>query len=270
MVGAAALESATTIVALDKQDVAVVVGAVDVGIGHGPALVAMRDDLGPHPLAEALVEHKVFAQKFVLQSLRLHLPRVFDDAAFQLEHIFKAPVFQVGARLFAADAAGAVHHYVAVLFVGQQIGHQGQFLPESGHIGQNGVFEMPHLAFVVVAHVHQDGVGGLGQCVEGGGVQVLSRLGGIESRVIDAIGHDFLAHLDGQRKKGLALGFHRDVEAKVGENAKIVHGLFKTRELAFRHRQLGIDALAGHVDAPQHAQFAVHAVQFVAEGVGIR
>ncbi len=77
------------------------------------------DVLRASPLAQAmaerdaLVEHEAFAAPAALR-LR-HLFQIFEDAALEVIDLGKAAREQMGARLLAADAAGAEHRDPAVL-----------------------------------------------------------------------------------------------------------------------------------------------------------
>ncbi len=263
--GAAALEFFAARRALDKKNVAKFIRAVLVIIVWLAALVAICDDFRADPLAEAFVKNKIFAHKFVFQTLRLDLPGVLDDAAFQLKNIFKTPVFHVRARFFAADAAGAVHHDFFVFFVGQKFGDERQFLPKSGNIGQNGIPKMPHLAFVMVSHVHQNRVRFGSDFVKIGGFQVCSVIGRVKIGVFDAVGHDFWADFDGEREKRFSIVFDGDVQPHVFQKFKSFERGFERLEIGLRHGNLGIDALGGYINPPQNAHFVHQNEQLIPE-----
>src|SRR5690349_1849683 len=123
---------------------AIVVGAIYMTVTGSPALVACADDFFTDPLAHALIEDKIFPQEFIFQSFGLHLSCIIYDPAIKLVHILKSLMLQVGARLFASDAACAIENYFLIFFILQEIGHRGKGLLESIHIGADGIFEMPH------------------------------------------------------------------------------------------------------------------------------
>ncbi len=255
--------------ALDKQDVAVFVGAVGMIVVGRAALVAAGDNGIADPLAQPLIEYEIFTDKLVGQTLCLHLPGVFDDAAFELENILKTLVLQVSAGFFAADAAGAVHHDVFVFLICQEFRHVGQFLAESIHIGCNSAFEMADFAFVMVAHINQDGIGRIGEGVEFFSLEVGAAIGGVEIGVVDPIGYYFWAQFDDEGKEGFAVVFDRDVEPQALKKQDVVHGRFEGLELCFGYGNLCVHTFAGHVDAAEHAQFVEHPVQMVAEELRI-
>src|SRR5690606_39660013 len=71
--GAAIVHGGGTGVTLDEQQVAGLIGTVDMGVTGSAALVAMGDDIIGNPLPPAVVEHKVLAHEFVLELLGLYL-----------------------------------------------------------------------------------------------------------------------------------------------------------------------------------------------------
>lgn len=103
--------------ALDKEQVAGVVGAIGVVVAVRAALVALRDDFVGDAFADAFVENEVFAVEFAGEVFFGDFFGVLDDATVELVDIFVAEVFEVGGGFFAADAAGAVEEDFLVLFV---------------------------------------------------------------------------------------------------------------------------------------------------------
>lgn len=190
--------------ALNEEEVAHDVGAVDVGVAGLAALMAAGDDLVADALAQAFVKDKVFAAKLIWQPLLPGVVGILDDAAFQLIDLVKAFVLEVGRGFFAAYAAGAVHHDVLVAVRLEDFLDDGQRVPEGVHVGGDGSLKMPHLALVVVAHVHDDGVLAVGQFVEFLCLEVNARVAGVKSLVVQAIGHDFGAHLEREFEEGLS------------------------------------------------------------------
>ena len=122
------------------------------------ALVTYGDDVLGDALAQALVEDEVLSNELTLDSFFFDFLCVLDDAAVELKYIFKTDVFHPGAGLFAADAAGAIHQEVFVLLVAHQIFGYLQLFAERVYVGKDGALEVANLAFVVIAHVDDDGV----------------------------------------------------------------------------------------------------------------
>ena len=110
--------------ALNEQDMAVFVGAINVVVAGLAALVAVRNNGIADTFAETLVEHEIFTDKLVAQTSCFHLPGVFDDAAFELEHVLETPVTHISAGFFATYATGAVHDDFFVALVGQEVGYE--------------------------------------------------------------------------------------------------------------------------------------------------
>ena len=72
------------------------------------------------------------------------------------------------------------------------------FVAESLCGWQNGPFEMPHLAFVVIAHVNDNGVVLIGEGVEFFGRNVLATIGNVKGVVVQSVGNNFVSDFDDQ------------------------------------------------------------------------
>jgi len=59
------------------------------------ALMALRDDIIGNSLGKALIEHKIYSEKTVLQPFGFYVARIFDDTPLQLVHIRKSFVLQI-------------------------------------------------------------------------------------------------------------------------------------------------------------------------------
>src|SRR5690606_12399134 len=172
------------------------VGTVYMGIARGSALVALRNNMIGNPLAPAVVEHKVFAQKLVFQFLFPHLARIFYDTPFQLVHILKAFVLIIGTGLFTADPSRTVLHYIlALLMFGKVSFYDIQGIPKSIHIRGYGIFKMSYFALIVVAHIYQHGILGLDQFVKFLRIYMYSPIRNIKGPIIQTIGHNLFSHL---------------------------------------------------------------------------
>ncbi len=142
--------------ALDKEQVAGVVGAIGVVVAGLAALVAFGDDFRCDAFADAFVEDEVFAVEFAGEIFFGDFFGVFDDAAVELVDIFIAEVFEVSGGFFAANAAGAVEEDFLIFFVFDEFLDELEFFAEGVSVGADGVFEVADFAFVMVAHVDDD------------------------------------------------------------------------------------------------------------------
>lgn len=61
-------------------------------IGSLSTLVTLGDHMRRYALAHAFVEHKVLPDKFAFKAFFPHLSGIVDHTAFELKHIFEAPV----------------------------------------------------------------------------------------------------------------------------------------------------------------------------------
>ena len=158
--------------ALNKEQTTRFVFAIRLRIAFLAALTAAADDFVRNALAHSVVENEILAAKFIFQALRFNLTDVFDDAAFKVKNFFEAAMQQVSARLFAANAARAVHNHRRLLFVFEHFSSYWQLLTKS--VGRNfqRVFKMPDLVFVVITHINDDGFRTLGKFVKFFGVQI--------------------------------------------------------------------------------------------------
>jgi hypothetical protein len=95
-------------IALDEQQVTIVVGAVGMFIAGFSALVATADHLAVYCFSQPVIENKILTNKFRRQLFFGYQPGIFDDTSVQLVYIFKSPVFQVSAGFLAPDAAGTI------------------------------------------------------------------------------------------------------------------------------------------------------------------
>ena len=83
-------------------------------------------------------------------------------------------------------------------------------VPEAG---QHRPFEVAHFALVVVAHIDNDGIRGVGQGIELSSGDVLAAIGDVEAIVVEAIRDDFVPHLDDELEETFVVSFNGDVEA---------------------------------------------------------
>src|SRR6056297_707144 len=166
------------------------------GVASFATLMAMRYHLIGNAFPPSVVKNKVFAHKFIFQVSIVHLSGVLNNPAFQLVHIFKALVFVIGTGFFAADTSGAVHDQFFVFFMlGKVLFNNVQRITKSIYIGCDGIFKMPYLAFVMVAHIYQNGILVFNEFIELLGTNMDSFIGNIKSVVVQAIGYNLLAHL---------------------------------------------------------------------------
>src|SRR6185295_10938959 len=94
---AASEHAFVAIITLDKEQVAVIVGTIDMTGTGLAALVANTDDVFSDGLAKPVVEHKIFPDEPGFESFFLYLAGIVNDAAIQLVDIFKAVVAHISA-----------------------------------------------------------------------------------------------------------------------------------------------------------------------------
>jgi len=254
-----------TIGALDEEEMAGVVGAVGVVITGLAALVAFGDDFVGDAFAKAFVEDEIFTDKFIGQAELLALAGIFDDAAFHHEHVVESFVQHVGAGFFAADTAGAIHDDIAVFFVFEQLFDMGECFAEGDYFGEDGLMEMTDFAFVVVAHIDDDGVGVGGQFIEFDGVEGMTALRDIEGGVIKTIGYDFVANFHFEFVERLAVVIDSDVESDAVEGGGAVEQLTEAFKIGFRYGYLGVDTFLSYIDAAPDAECDPFAEGLIAE-----
>ena len=195
-IAAAAVVLRGTVFALDEQQVTAVVLAVGMCIAGFAALVAVADDIVCNAFAEALIKYKVLAFEFVGDALLAGFVGIFDDTAFEVIYVLKTVVEQVCRCFLAADTAGAVHHDVLVLLIFQHVYRHGQLFAEG--IGRHfyGAVKMTYFIFVVIAHIHDNGIRIGADLIEGCCIEVLALAGHVETGIGNAVGHNLLFHLD--------------------------------------------------------------------------
>ena len=128
---------------------------------------------------------------------------------------------------------------------------------------------MAHLAFVVVAHVDEDGVILGRQLIKRFRVQVHTGFADIKRVVVEAIRHNFLAHLDGQLEERFAF-INGVIEANAVQKRNAVQVGFEILKPIRRDGNLGIDAFVRHIGAAHHSKFIPVGKQVVAEEVGVQ
>ena len=143
--------------ALQKQQVAGLIGAVAVPVPRASALVAVGNNVVAHALAKALVKNKIHPHEGVVEVLVGNLAHVVDDAAVQLIDVLKAVVLEVGRGFFAADSARAIKQYGRILFAAKLLKHLGKFLFKGVGFRQKRSLKMPDLGLIMVPHVYYYG-----------------------------------------------------------------------------------------------------------------
>jgi hypothetical protein len=113
------------IVALDKQQVTTIVGAIRMVICRVTTLVATGNNIGCNALPKSVVEHKVFSNELTVKPVFLYLFGIIDNAAFEVKYILKPMMQHIGTGFFAADTAGAVHNDIFILRVFQHVNRHG-------------------------------------------------------------------------------------------------------------------------------------------------
>jgi hypothetical protein len=177
--------------ALNEEQVATVVPAICMVITRRSALMAHTDNVFRNALAKAFVEHKILPDEFVLKSLLINLPGILYYPAVQLVYIAEPAVPYPCACLLTTYASGAVHEYRFVAMIGQQVFYNLQFLAERVNIGKYGISEVTHFAFIVVAHIHDDGIGIIGKVVERARINMRAGLCYVERLIVQTVCHNF-------------------------------------------------------------------------------
>ena len=115
---------------------------------------------------------------------------IIDNAALQLKPTFWTPLYFIQGLLFATNAARAIHQQVLSLasFIKSSA---TQLFTESIYVWQNGIFEMTHLTFVVIAHVNDYGVRVLGWLLNSSAFTCCPILVYVKVGIINAIGNVF-------------------------------------------------------------------------------
>ena len=246
------------------------VRAIQLAVAGFAALVAAAHHVLGDPLAEPLVEDEILTDVFFGQPLALALAGVLDDPAVHHADPLEAAVEVISARFFAADAAGTVHHDLPVFLIRQHFLHGGEDVAEVGHLRPDGSLEVAHRAFVVIAHVHDQGVFFIQELVYFPGAEVTAAFRYVEGLVIQAVGHDLRSHLDNQFQKGRGLGIDGDVETGSVQEGYGVQSLPERLYPRRGNGELAVDALGSHVDAAEHPQLRPPRVAVVAKGLRIR
>ena len=123
---------------------------------------------------------------------------ILNDATVQVIHIFKSFKLKIGACFFATNTARAVHDHFFIFMPFQVIDHQRQFLAEGIRIGAKRAVKSPHFAFIMIAHIHHNGIRIFDGFIEFYRVKVFSGVGRVKIRIVNSIGHNFIAHFNDQ------------------------------------------------------------------------
>lgn len=116
---------------------------------------------------------------------------------------------------------------------------------------------MTDFVLIVVAHIDEHRIRIVDHLIDAIGLQILADVAWVKALVIDAVGHDALAHLEAQHPKGFAVVFQRDVQAHlIQRRVRGEQRGFERVEIMLRHADLRVDALFRHVDAAEHLQFS--------------
>src|SRR5690242_19964611 len=107
------------------------ISAVGMRIAGLAALMAITYSLIPHRFPKPSVKNKIFTMEFIGKVLFFHLVGIMNNSAFKMKYIFEAIVQHPGARLFAANATGAIHNNVFVFLIFKHVNSHGQLLAKS-------------------------------------------------------------------------------------------------------------------------------------------
>ena len=114
---------------------------------------------------------------------------------------------------------------------------------------------MADFALVMVPHVDDDRVRGLGEGVELGRGHVLAAVRHIEGAVIEAVGDNLVSDLDDELEETAVIPFDGHVEPNALQPVDGLQGIPEGVELFRGQAELGIDAFAADVDATQDTQW---------------
>jgi hypothetical protein len=135
-------------------------------VARSTALMANGNDILRDPFTKTLIKYKVFADKPVVQSVFFDLPGIFYDTAVELKHITESMVFHPGTGFFASYSSRAIHQKILILLVFHKIFYDLKFFPEGIDIGANGMLEMTYLTFIMISHIHNNGIRVFGQLIK--------------------------------------------------------------------------------------------------------
>src|SRR4051812_41694638 len=88
---------------------AAIIFAIGMVIARLSTLMTIADDVRRNALAKAFIEHKIFSNEFIFQSLFFHLPRIFNDTTVELKNMFESAMFHPGACFFTPYTARTIH-----------------------------------------------------------------------------------------------------------------------------------------------------------------
>src|ERR1700674_2648225 len=126
----------------------------------------------PQPMAErdALVEHKAFAAPAALRFR--HTFQILQNSALEVVDLRKTAREQIGAGLFAADAAGAEHRNPPMLRRIEMARGKFPELPKALDAGIERAGEFAHRDLECIAGVDQERIRRRDQIVPGGGLDM--------------------------------------------------------------------------------------------------
>ena len=75
---------------------ATIIHTVRVVVTRLSTLMALRNNIVGNTFSQTMVENEILTDEFTFDIFFLDLFSIIDDATFQLEHIFKTLMFEIG------------------------------------------------------------------------------------------------------------------------------------------------------------------------------
>ena len=97
-----------TIIALDKELMAIIVCTVCMGIAGSTTLVAICNHTPVNGFTQAIIENEVLPNKLRFQFQVFYLLCIFDNSPVKLIYMLETFVLKIGAGLFASYSTCAV------------------------------------------------------------------------------------------------------------------------------------------------------------------
>src|SRR5450432_519674 len=156
--------AATTIIGygtfhtLDKEQVTSAVFTICMGIGGLTALMTMGNDLFRNGFPQPFVEYEIFPVEFIFKTIFFDCIGIMNNAALQVKYFLESAMQQVGAGFFATDTPRTIHDHRLVFMVFQQFHSLRKLIAERVTGNFHGPVKMTHFKFIMIAHIHDEGV----------------------------------------------------------------------------------------------------------------
>src|SRR5690606_33607740 len=175
-------------------------------------------------------------------------------------------VFHPGACFLATNAAGTIHENRLVFLTGEEVFHHREFFTKGVHIGQQSILEMTYFTFIMVAHVHNNGVGVVSETVELTRVEMRAGFGCVERFIVKSIGHDLLTYQNLQFEKRPSIVFNGYVQPDPLEKFRAIQITSQVVHPGAGNADLSVYTLFCNINPPQGLQTAQIQVQLIPPG----